>query len=66
MEFLSREEFFALPVAEIESLTGVEMETDGEDETSYRERAWENYKQEVGTQEEWVGIEGENTPEAED
>ena len=64
MEFLSREDFFALSVAEIEELTGVEA--DGEDEASYRERAWENYKQEVGTQEEWVGIEGENTPEAED
>lgn len=64
MEFLSREDFFALSVAEIEELTGVEA--DGEDDTSYRERAWENYKQEVGTQEEWVGIEGENTPEAED
>ncbi len=63
MEFLSRDDFFALPIAEIESLTGVEA--DGEDEASYRARAWENYKQEVGNQEEWVGIEGENTPEAE-
>lgn len=63
MEFLSREDFFALSIAEIEELTGVGA--DGEDETSYRERAWENYKQEVGTQEEWVGIAGENTPEAE-
>ncbi len=57
METLSRDDFFALPVAEIESLTGVEA--DGEDEASYRKRAWENYKQEVGNQEEWVGIEGD-------
>lgn len=62
METLSREEFFALPVAEIETLTGVVAEADAEDEASYRERAWENYKQEVGNQEEWVGIEGD-TPE---
>lgn len=61
METMSREDFFALPVAEIEALTGVEA--DG-DEAKYRERAWENYKQEVGNQEEWVGIEGETAEDA--
>lgn len=60
METLSREAFFALPIGEIETLTGLEAPT--EDETDYRERAWRNYKQDVTNEEEWGGIEGDGPP----
>ena len=64
MNPLSREDFFELSLKEIEVLTGIVPPEDEVDGADYRERAWENYKQEVTNQEEWVNIEGDNTPEA--
>ncbi len=63
MEALSREAFFELPLDEIEELTGIKR---GGDEASYRERAWESYKQDLTNEEEWGGTEGESvTPPGE-
>ncbi len=62
METLSRDAFFALPIGEIETLTGLEALTGSEDEADYRERAWENYKQDVTNEEEWGGTEGDGPP----
>ena len=64
MEPLSREAFFELPLDEVEERTGIKLE--GGDETDYRERAWESYKQDVANEEEWGGTEGDSvTPPGE-
>ena len=62
MKPLSREDFFELPLAEIEARTGVEAPTGGDAEADYRERAWESYKQDVANREEWGGTEGASVP----
>lgn len=63
MEPLSREDFFELPLKELEARTGLELPS-GNDETDadYRERAWESYKQDVANREEWGGTEGASVP----
>jgi len=61
MEPLSREDFFELPLREIEARTGITAPAEG-DEADYRERAWESYKQDVANKEEWGGTEGASVP----
>ena len=64
MARMSHDDFMKLPLEELEGLTGVAREGDGE--ADYRARAWDSYKQDVANEEEWGGTEGESVaPEPE-
>lgn len=60
----SYDDFMNLPLGDLEALTGVAREGEGDDD--YRARAWSSYKQDVANEEEWGGTEGESVaPEPE-
>jgi hypothetical protein len=64
MERLSHEDFFSLPLTDIEARTGLEVPANADEaaERDYRERAWESYKQDIANKDEWGGTEGESIP----
>lgn len=65
MERISREDFFELPLDEIEARSGLlRPEEEGELE-DYRDKAWESYKLDIANRDEWGGTEGESIPQEE-
>lgn len=64
MERISREDFFELPLDEVEARSGLPRLED-EDLEEYREKAWESYKLDIANRDEWGGTEGESIPQDE-
>ena len=65
MEQLTRADFDALPLSDIEDRTGLEAPDDPADEADYRERAWRSYKVDIAHRDEWGTAREGTVPPAE-
>ena len=62
MEQLTHEEFLALSPEEMQKRTGIQApeNASGEELENYKQKAWESYKQDIATRDQWGTADQDN------